>query len=90
MAIIRRDLNIIMDALLPILGNPGIAPATKIERPRGKITFDSKDLRLPAPAVADGLLIGSAFGIPVFRDAALADDIYEYHDEAGTLLSTNV
>ena len=131
MAIIRRDLNIIVDALLPILGSPGTAATedawnvateyavddlvihngaiyrcillhtgeeppsstqweiVSIRRLRGKITFDSKDLRLPAPAVADGLLIGSAFGIPIFRSAALADDVYEYRNKAGTLISTN-
>ena len=90
MSIIRRDLNIIMDDLLPLLGSPGITAASRIKHSRGKITFDSKDLRLPLPYnVADGMLIGSAFRVPIFRDAALADDIYEYYDEAGTLLATN-
>ena len=85
----RTDLNVIMDALRPLLGSPGLAEADRVKHSRGKITFDSKALRLPAPARADGLLIGSAFGVPIFRSDALADGIYEYHDEAGTLLSTN-
>ena len=87
--ITRTDLNVIMDSLRSILGSPGLAAANAVKHSRGKITFDSKALRLPAPARADGLLIGSAFGIPIFRSDALADGIYEYHDEAGTLLKTN-
>lgn len=86
---LQTDLNIIVDDLRPLLGSPGLAEADKVRHLRGKITFDSKALRLPAPAKADGLLIGSAFGVPIFRSDALADGIYEYHDEAGTLLKTN-
>ena len=85
----RADLNVIMDALRGVLGSPGLAPASDVKHSRGRITFDSKALRLPAIARTDGLLIGTAFGVPIFRSAALADGIYEYHDEAGTLLSTN-
>ena len=88
-AMTRADLNVIMDALRGVLGSPGLKAADSVKHSRGKITFDSKALRLPAPARTDGLLIGSAFGIPIFRSDALADGIYEYHDEAGTLLKTN-
>ena len=86
---LRTDLNIIEAALRPYLGSPGLKTADRIQHLRGKVTFDSKALRLPAPARIDGSLIGSVFGVPIFRDDALADGIYEYYDAAGTLLSTN-
>ena len=129
--ILRSDLNIIMDALRPILRTPGTPvnadawdveteyqvddlvlnnnvvyrcilqhtgeeppsatqwTTVSVKHPRGKITFDSADYQIAGYLVADGLLLGSAFGIPIFRDAALADGIYEYYDAAGNLLKTN-
>jgi len=89
MPISRTDLNIIMDDLRDVLGSPGLATADRITHQRGKITFDSADYQVAGYLVADGLLLGSAFGVSIFRDAALDDGIYEYYDEAGTLLATN-
>ena len=60
-----------------------------VKHPRGKITFDSANFQIAGYLVADKLLLGSAFGIPIFRDAVLANGIYEYYDGAGNLLATN-
>lgn len=57
-----------------------------VKRPRGKVYMDSVDLDLYK---AEGQLVGTAFGLPVYRKAALANGKYQYYDEAGTLLVSN-
>ena len=76
---LRTDLNIIMDAARPTLG-------VSVAHLRGKAYLDSADLVLYK---ADGQLVGTAFSIPVYRKASLANGIYQYYDEAGNLLATN-
>jgi len=58
-----------------------------VKRPRGKVYMNSVDL---AANYADGLLVGVALGLPVYRKASLAAGKYEYLDEAGNTLLTNV
>jgi hypothetical protein len=61
--------------------------ATLASAKRGHIHMDSADL---VAYKADGQLVGSFLGIPIFRQAALANDTFAYHDEAGNTLLTNV
>lgn len=86
---LQSDLNIIMDGLRSILGTPGLAAANSVRHLRGKITFDCAAFQITDHVIADGLLVGTAFSVPIFRDAALADGIYEYYDAEGNLLKTN-
>ena len=57
-----------------------------VKRPRGKVYIDSADLVLYK---AEGQLVGTAFSLPVYRKAALANGKYQYYDEAGLLLASN-
>lgn len=73
---LRADLNIPMDSHRGVTG--GFL--------RGKAYMDSADLILNK---ADGQLVATAFSLPVYRKASLANGIYEYYDDAGNLISTN-
>lgn len=61
--------------------------STLPEAKRGRITMDSVDL---AAYKADGQLSGTFLGIPIYRDAALANGKFVYTDYAGNSLLTNV
>jgi len=84
---LRSDLNIFIQDAISLLGSPGVAAASRVRRLRGEVTMDSADLALHK---ADGVLVGTAFGLPVFRDDALAAGKYVYFDAAGNTLLTNV
>ena len=61
--------------------------ATLSQASRGYIKMDSAHL---AAHKADGVLVGSFLGIPIYRDAALANGKFNYYDADGNLLLTNV
>lgn len=78
---LNTDLNIIMDYVRSSSGRATIA-----QMPRGYINFDAATLS----GVTDGDLIGSAFGLPVKRSAALGNGKFAYLDSAGSTILTNV
>jgi hypothetical protein len=84
---LRSTLNIFMDDARLLLGSPGIAAASRIKHLRGKVYMDSAYLALH---FADGDLVGTAFSLPVYRKASLDNGTYQYYDEAGNLLLTNI
>ena len=59
---------------------------TVAQMPRGYVDMDTASLS----AVTTTLLVGTALGIPLKRKSALANDKYEYDNEAGTNIATNV
>jgi hypothetical protein len=75
---LREELNVVMTAIR--------ARESDEPRLRGRITMDSAYL---AAYKADNQLIGSAFSIPVYREADLGDGAWEYHDEAGNHIDGN-
>ena len=75
---LRTDRNILMAA--------GFGKVANSQTPRGKVYMDSAWLVLYK---ADGVLVGSALGLPVYRKAALANGKYQYYDEAANLLASN-
>lgn len=79
---LRTDLNIIQDYF-----RAQEEAKTMARKLRGRITFDSVDV---AARYADGMLIGSYLGIPIYRDAALGNGKFVYKDAAGNSLETNV
>lgn len=54
---------------------------------RGYIKMESADLLAHH---LNGVLVGMALGIPVYRDSTLAAGDYVYYDKAGNTLLTNV
>jgi len=54
---------------------------------RGSINMESADLLAHH---LDGVLVGMALGIPVYRDSTLAAGDYVFRDAAGNTLLTNV
>ena len=80
---LRSDRNIIMlQCLIPA----GLFKPTNSQTPRGNIQMDSAHL---GTYKADGQLVGTALGIPIYRKAALADGKYQYYDEAGNVIASN-
>lgn len=80
---LRSDINIVHDYIRDAsTGRPTIA-----EMKRGYIQMDSADLVLYH---SDGDLVGSVLGIPVYREADLANGKFAYYDAAGNSLLTNV
>ncbi len=75
---LRSDEEIIRQGLLT-------AKATLGELKRGRVTFDSADVA----SKADGVLLGTVLGLPVYRDAALGAGKYVYTSEAGVVLASN-
>ena len=59
---------------------------TVAQMPRGYIDYDAASLS----AITTTFLVGTCLGIPIKRKSALADGKYEYDNEAGTNIATNV
>lgn len=59
---------------------------TVAQMPRGYIDYDAASIS----GVATTLLAGTCLGLPIKRKSALADGTYEYDNEAGTNIATNV
>ena len=59
---------------------------TVAQMPRGYIDYDAASLA----AVTTTLLVGTCLGLPIKRKSTLADGAYEYDNEAGTNIATNV
>jgi len=57
-----------------------------VKKLRGRITIDSADLVLNK---ADGALVGTSLGVPMYRDTALANGKFVYKDSAGNTLASN-
>ena len=75
---LRSDRNILVAG--------GITKVANSQTPRGYVNMDSAWLVLYK---ADGVLVGTVFSLPVYRDAALANGKFEYYDEAANLLASN-
>jgi len=52
---------------------------------RGYVLMDSASLQ----SIPDGWRVGTVLGINLVRSAPLANDKYQYRNEAGTLLASN-
>ena len=79
---LRTDLDIVMVAL-----RDADWPFLIGEHKRGKIYMDSVHL---AAYKADGQLVGTAYSIPVYREADLENGKWQYVDSAGVEIATNV
>jgi hypothetical protein len=67
----------------------GTVRPTVDQMPRGYVNIDAAHLHAAEYDYADGQLVGTALGIPIYRSDALADGKYAYIDEAGTTIASN-
>jgi len=78
---LRRDLNILHDYRRA--AENAMTMGAKL---RGRLTWDSVGA---ASQFASTRLMGTIYGIPIYRDSGLANDKFVYSDSAGNVIESN-